>query len=406
MQRNSIDTNVSSTIESDSHRLHAIDLLRGLVMIIMALDHTRDFIHAEAFTGDPLNLQTTTPTLYFTRWITHFCAPVFVFLSGTSAWLQGMRKTTKELSVFLLKRGLWLIVIEIVLMTLIMSFDPGYSFIILAVIWAIGISMILLGLLIWLPLPVILSIGLLIVFGHNLLGVWASAQAGPLPAAYQFLHRPGIIPMGNGHLLGNFYPFLAWTGVMLLGYCFGKVYTVVRDVKNQTKIIAITGFALILLFLVLRSINLYGDPLLWSNQKSGLYTFLSFINTQKYPPSLLFLCMTLGPSLIFLAYAGNIRNWFTKIISVYGKVPLSYYVLHFFIIHTVSAALYLQRGHSFAEGATGLPGLPFKFILPGEGYSLGVVYLIWIAVVIAFYPFCKWFSEYKRRHSKWWLSYL
>ena len=406
MQTTAIETDVSLTHGKGSHRLHAIDLLRGIVMIIMALDHTRDFIHAEAFTGDPLNLQTTTPALFFTRWITHFCAPVFVFLSGTSAWLQGARKTKKELSVFLLKRGLWLIVIEIILMSLIMSFDPGYSFIILAVIWAIGISMVLLGLLIWLPFSVIFSIGLLIVFGHNLLGFWESAQAGPFSIAYQFLHRPGVIPLSKDHLIGNFYPFLAWTGVMLLGYCFGKIYSVVRETKKQTKIIAIIGFALIVLFIVLRSTNVYGDPLLWAQQKSSLYTFFSFINTQKYPPSLLFLCMTLGPALIFLALAGNVRNWLTRIVSIYGKVPLSYYVLHFFLLHSISAFLYLQRGHSVSEGLKGAPGMPFKFILPGEGYSLGIVYLVWIAVVIALYPFCKWFSEYKQRHPRWWLSYL
>ena len=375
-------------------------------MIIMALDHTRDFFHEGAFTGDPLNLQTTTPELFFTRWITHFCAPVFVFLSGTSAWLQGARKTKKELSLFLLKRGLWLIIVEVVLMTLVMSFDPGYSFIILAVIWAIGISMVLLGLIIWLPFPLILSIGLLIVFGHNLSAFWAPKADGFYSIIYQFLHRPGIIPISKDHLLGNFYPFIAWTGVMLLGYCFGKIYTGVRDTRKQTKIISIIGVALIVLFIVLRSTNVYGDPLLWSEQKSGLYTFFSFINTQKYPPSLLFICITLGPALLFLAYAGKVRNWLVDIISVYGKVPLSYYVLHFFIIHSVSALLYLQRGHSFAEGATGLPGMPFKFIAPGEGYSLGVVYLVWMAVVILMYPFCKWFGEYKRRHSKWWLSYL
>jgi uncharacterized membrane protein len=193
---------------------------------------------------------------------------------------------------------------------------------------------------------------------------------------------------------------------MLLGYCFGKIYTVVQDAKKQTKIIALTGLALIISFIALRSTNLYGDPLVWSQQMSGLYTFFSFINTQKYPPSLLFLCMTLGPALLFLAYAGKLRNGLVNIISIYGKVPLSYYVLHFFIIHAVSALLYLQRGHSFAEGAEGVPGIPFKFIVPGEGYSLFVVYLIWITIVIALYPFCKWFSEYKRRHSKWWLSYL
>ena len=204
-------------------RIQSIDLLRGLIMIIMALDHTRDFFHHSAFTEDPLNPATTTPALYFTRWITHFCAPVFVFLSGASAWLQSRKKTKKELSIFLIKRGLWLILLEVTLITFVFSFDIHFNQIALTVIWAIGISMIILGLLVWLPLPAIFITGLLIVAGHNGLDFYEAANMNSLPAWYHLLHRPNLFDIGNNFHVFVFYPFLPWTGLMLMGYCFGKL---------------------------------------------------------------------------------------------------------------------------------------------------------------------------------------
>lgn len=390
-----------------TYRINSIDFLRGLVMVIMALDHARDFFYIDGFTGNPTDLSNTTPALFLTRWITHFCAPVFVFLAGTSIFLQGERKSKKELSAFLLKRGLWLVFVEIIIMSLILSFDPGYSFLFLQVIWATGISMIVMAMMIWLPFPVILAVGLLIVFGHNALDA-REAQAGfDPPVWYQLLHRPAFPAFTwNGHNVVVLYPFLPWIGVMLLGYCLGKLFRPSVTPVQRRKALTGIGLGVIALFILLRAFNTYGDPLPWSEQKDALFSFFSFVNTQKYPPSLLFTCMTIGPALLFLAWLGEARNWFSRVITVYGRVPFFYYILHFFLIHLLSAIFFLTRGHSFAEGAAGLPGFPFRFAVPGEGYSLGVTYLLWLGVVIALYPLCKWFSEYKRRNKKWWVSYL
>lgn len=386
-------------------RIESIDLLRGLVMIIMALDHTRDFFHHEAFTGDPLNPETTTPILYFTRWITHFCAPTFVFLSGLSAWLQSRKKTTKELSRFLITRGLWLIFLEVTVMTGMLG-DIHFSVVMLATIWAIGISMVLLGLFIWLPFRVLLLLGSIVVLGHNSLDFAEANRNGVVPLWWSFLHRPTFTPLSSNFTLGVFYPFLPWTGLMILGYCCGKLFSdTATDRRN--KILLLLGIGSLVVFVALRSIDIYGDPLHWSRQKTGFRTFLSFMNVQKYPPSLLFMCATVGAALIFLALIKNTSGRLAKIISVYGRVPLFYYVIHFYLLHIISAFFYLSRGHSVAEGMKGVPGLPFKFIIPGEGYDLWVVYTVWLVVVIGLYPLCKWYDRYKTYHKeKWWLSYL
>ncbi|MCX6317492.1 MAG: heparan-alpha-glucosaminide N-acetyltransferase domain-containing protein [Bacteroidetes bacterium] len=387
-------------------RIESIDLLRGLVMIIMALDHTRDFFHIDAMTADPLNPETTHPFLYFTRWITHFCAPVFVFLAGASAWLQRGRKTKRELSTFLLTRGLWLILIEVTLITLGITGDIGFHFIILQTIWSIGISMIIIGLMIWLPFPVILTAGLLIVLGHNTLDFAEAARKGNVPIWWNFLHSPTAVPIGGGRILGIFYPFLPWAGLMMLGYCCGKVFTSFEAPK-RSRILLWMGIGSLLLFVVLRLIDRYGDPLPWSTQRNGLYTFLSFMNVQKYPPSLLYMLATMGPAFLFLSLVKGAGGRLAEIIKVYGRVPFFYYILHFYLLNLIHIILYLAKGHSFSEGLKGVPGLPFKFAIPGEGYNLAVVYGIWIAVVIALYPLCKWFDRYKKEHrNKKWLSYL
>ncbi len=398
-------TNDPTDVGQANYRITSIDFLRGLVMIVMALDHVRDFFHITAFTNDPLDLQTTSPWLFLTRWITHYCAPVFVFLAGTSIYLQSLRKDKKQLSIFLIKRGLWLIAIEIFVMSLAFTFDITYSAIILQTIWAIGSSMVLLGLIIWLPFTSILIIGLLIILGHNLLDFYEAKQKGDFGLLYSLLHRPGFFPLWNNHFLQVFYPFLPWTGLMILGYCFGRLFNNYQS-NEKTKVLTWLGISIVIFFIVLRAINIYGDANHWSPQKSTLFTLFSFVNTVKYPPSLLFMCMTIGPAILFLAWLGNKRNRLSRIISVYGRVPFLYYILHFYLLHFLTMIAYLARGHSFAEGWKVNPNFPFKFIIPGEGYSLGIVYLIWIAVVIALYPVCKWFSNYKIKHKKWWLSYL
>jgi uncharacterized membrane protein len=376
----------------------------------MALDHTRDFFHQPAQIDDPLNFATTTPLLFLTRWITHFCAPVFVFLAGTSAFFQSSRKSKSELSKFLISRGLWLVFIEIVVVNLAVSFDPTYTAIVLQTIWSIGISMVLLGLAIWMPFSAILATGLIIVLGHNALDFYEK-QFPPdhqYNIVYSFLHRPGIYSLGGGHSLFIFYPFLSWTGLMMLGYCFGKLFTKFEAAQRR-KVLTWLGLGIILFFIALRATNLYGDAQHWSTQKNSVFTILSFIDTVKYPPSLLYMCMTIGPAILFIAWWGNIKNGVTKFITVYGRVPFFYYVLHFTWIHVLATAAFFMRGHGFAEATQNPGGAPFPpphFTVPGEGYSLWIVYLIWVFVFVSLYPLCKWFSEYKQTHKQWWLSYL
>ncbi|HUQ67501.1 MAG TPA: heparan-alpha-glucosaminide N-acetyltransferase domain-containing protein [Flavitalea sp.] len=385
------------------NRINSIDLLRGIVMIIMALDHTRDYFHSQALLDDPLNLQTTTPALFATRWITHLCAPTFVFLSGTSAYLQSMRKPKKQLSAFLITRGLWLILLEMLIMTLGITFDIHYHLIILQTIWAIGISMVLLGIVIWLPFTAIFICGLIIVLAHNSLDFYETSQGKNFPFFYSILHTQGMYPFGD-RILQIFYPFLPWAGTIMLGYCFGKYY--LHDIMNRNKRSILLGCGLILFFIILRFSNMYGDPIKWKVQPTLLYSFFSFISTEKYPPSLLYLCMTIGISLVLLGLIGNVKNKFADAITVYGRVPLFYYIIHFYILHLLSMLLFFYNGHSYEEGAKGAVDVPFKFLVPGEGFGLAGVYLVWLLVVTGLYPLCKWYSEYKRTHNKWWVSYV
>jgi len=385
-------------------RVKSVDLLRGLVMIIMALDHTRDFFHHAAFTQNPLDPATTTPALYFTRWITHFCAPTFVFLSGASAWFQSLKKTKKELSLFLVKRGVWLILLEITLINFVFSFDIQFSGVALEVIWAIGISMVILGLLIWLPFPVILIVGLLIVAGHNSLDLYEAKNTNNLSLVYHLVHRLSVFNLGNFQLL-VFYPFLAWTGLMVLGYCFGRLLTSTEG-EEQKKILLWMGAGIIAVFIGLRLLDKYGDPDVLTATTKPLDSLYVFLNTNKYPPSLLFMCMTIGPSILFIAFFQNAGGRIARIISVYGRVPFFYFVLHFTLIHVVSMIFFLARGHSVKEGLNNDVMVP-NFIKPGEGTSLFVVYLLWLTIVVVLYPLCRWYDRYKQLHKeKWWLSYL
>ena len=390
-----------------SYRIDSIDLLRGLVMIIMALDHTRDFFHKAALTDDPLNLATTTRILYFTRWITHLCAPIFVFLAGAGAYFQRMRKNKKQLSAFLIKRGLWLVLIEIFVIGFAFSFDAHYTIIGLQTIWSIAISMIILGLMIWLPFNAILITGLVIVLGHNALDFFEKTLKASPGWWYDLLHHQGFYPLWDNHSLLILYPFLSWSGLMMLGYCFGKLFVKYEEVQRK-RILLWLGLGVIAFFIVLRYVNKYGDPDPWSTQRNAGVTCLSFMNVHKYPPSLLYMCATVGIGILFLAVVGHKKNWFTRFITVYGRVPFLYYVLHFFLIHLISAICFLARGHSYAEGLKMHPEvMPAKFIAAGEGYSLFAVYIIWICIVVSLYPVCKWFSEHKQNNKgKWWLSYL
>jgi len=390
-------------------RIQSIDILRGIAMVVMALDHVRDYFHIYAWTDDPLNLETTTPALYFTRYITHFCAPTFVFLSGVSIYLQSLRKTKPELSVFLIKRGLWLIFVELVIVSFAWSFNPAFERFPLGVIWAIGVSMFILGFLIRLPYKVILGLGLLIVFGHNLLdfreaepgfdgGFFMDLLHSSKWASYQFI--------GDSNLIIA-YPFLPWLGLMTVGYCTGKLFSPEFEPARRKKLLTQMGIGLLVLFIVLRSINIYGDPVKWSQQKDGLYTFFSFINIHKYPPSLLYMCVTIGFLLLLLPHLEKLENRFTQIMVVFGRTAFFYYILHLYLIHALAMISFYIHGHTLEKIAEGESVFKWKFVVPGEGFGLLGVYLIWIFVILCLYPLCKWYDNYKTNNKeKWWLSYL
>lgn len=389
-------------------RIESIDILRGVVMIIMALDHTRDFFHTSAWTDDPLNLQTTSVALFFTRWITHFCAPIFVFLSGVSIYLQGLKKTKTALSLFLIKRGLWLIFFEIIIVNFGTTFDPNFNSFYLVVVGAIGISMLCMGLLIYLPFNFILGIGLLVVFGHNLLDFIESSPNFKPNFWWDLLHRGSgaTYPILPNHSLVILYPFVPWTGLMILGYCSGTFFTSKFSIVQRQKLFYRLGTALIVFFIVVRFINIYGDPYAWSIQKNGLFTLLSFIKVHKYPPSLMFMSVTIGFAFLFLAFIEQFKNRITDTFQIYGRTALFYYAVHWYVLHIVSLICFVLRGHSMEEG-TQFVEIPFRYLIPGEGFSLPIVYFVWLSVVIFMYPLCKWYDKYKTNNKqKWWLSYL
>jgi uncharacterized membrane protein len=388
----------------NTYRVESIDLLRGLIMVIMALDHIRDYFHAGAFQYSPTDLTKTNTILFFTRWITHFCAPVFMLLSGTSAYLVGKRKGKKELSRFLLTRGLWLILLEFTIIKFGWSFNINYSMIFVIVIWALGISMIILAGLIQLPLKWILVIGLVLAFGHNLLDPLRVAGNGAGAVLWSFLHQPNFLSFNSFNVFVA-YPIIPWCGVMALGYCLGKLYEKEVDAAKRKKWLLQMGIAAIVLFIVLRYINVYGDPSRWAQQSSGRFTFLSFLNTSKYPPSLLYLLMTLGPSLVFLALTENSRSWFADQIKVIGRVPFFYYLAHIYLFHLV--ALFATYFCGFHPGDMILNSfVTNEPQLQGYGFSLGVTYAVWIGNVLLLYLLCRWYDKYKRTHTHWWLSYL
>lgn len=397
----------ASVTTEPKRRIESIDILRGLVMLIMALDHVRDFFHYGH--PEPTDLAVTTPILFFTRWITHFCAPAFVFLSGTSAYLAGTRRTKSQFSSFLIKRGLWLIAVELVIITFAITLNPLYNVLILQVIWAIGGSMILLGLLIWFraSLTLIGILGAIIFFGHNIFDiVKIHAINDTFPGKLLF----------SGHGFGTFWPIapkrgfilayalVPWAGVMLIGYVFGSLYKSSVDAVKRRKILLYSGLFLLAIFLVLRFFNIYGDPAPWSVQKTTALSIISFFNVTKYPCSLLYLGMTIGASLVMLSLFENVKNKFTSILIVYGNVPFFYYVVHWYLIKVLNVTAFFAMGFKTSQIVS--PNLPLLFQPADFGVNLLGVYLIWFLVIAILYLPCRWYSKYKKTHHQWWLSYM
>jgi uncharacterized membrane protein len=391
---------------TEKPRIATIDIIRGIVMIVMALDHTRDFYHSDVAVFDPTDLTKTNPILFFTRWITHFCAPTFVFLSGMSAFISKQRKTTKELSLFLLSRGLWLIFLEFTVVRLGITFNLYYDFVIFQVIWVIGASMIVLAALVYLPQRLILATGLVLVFGHNLFDLIPLQPTDSGYVAWAILQQAGAASFAPGNFTQIVYPLIPWLGIMLTGYGMGFLYRKNFDSVRRKKILFNAGLAAIVLFIALRFINLYGDPKLWSAQKNAVFTLMSFLNVTKYPVSLLYTLMTLGPVLLIMAWMENVKTNFLEPARIVGRVPLFYYILHFYLIHFTALCVFMiTSGTSLSELNFHFP-TTFGGIPPGVGHSLGWVYVAWISIVIALYPLCKWYHHYKSTHHQWWLGYL
>jgi uncharacterized membrane protein len=375
-------------------------------MIIMALDHTRDYFNADAFLYDPLDLSKTTVLLFFTRWITHFCAPIFILLAGTSAFISGQRKTKKELAVFLVKRGLWLIFLELTIVNFSWFFNIHFTFILLAVIWTLGVCMICLAGLIFLPRKIILIIGIILTAGHNLLDHTHFRGNNFMGVMWGFLHEQEFFNEGRYNILFA-YPLLPWIGVMALGYCLGELFSTGYDANKRKRLLLTIGSCSLLMFIILRCINIYGNLLPWTGQPSPVFSFLSFINITKYPPSLDYILLTEGAALIFLAFTENISNGLSKFISVYGRVPMFYYLLHIYLIHLIALIAAVLSGFQWKAMTSFNTWVTNSQQLKGYGFSLGVVYLVWISVVLLLYPLCKWYDRYKSNHrDKWWLSYL
>jgi len=389
-----------------SKRVESIDLLRGTVMIIMAIDHVRDYFHSGAFQFSPTDLSKTSVFLFFTRLITHYCAPVFVFLAGVSAHLYGVKRTRAELSFFLLTRGIWLALAEMGIITLEQTFNPGYPMFNLQVIWAIGISMIVLSALVYLDRRIILAIALLLVVGHNLLDTVHVPGDGLGAFLWSLCHEVGTFTFGPLTFFVH-YPVIPWIGIMAAGYCLGHIYTPGFAREKRKTILLWLGFGSLAVFLLLRLSNVYGDASHWSVQKNTVFTFLSILNVTKYPPSLLYALMTLGPAFLFLAVSERPLNKLTSKIAVFGRVPMFYYIVHLFLIHLFAVAGAALSGYHASDMilTTRLNSSPE---LNGYGFNLATVYAVWAVLIVILYPICRWFDRYKRKYQgqKWWLSYL
>jgi len=386
----------------EKNRIKNLDILKGFVMILMALDHTRDYFHADSFVFDPTNIDKSNILIFLTRWVTHFCAPAFSMLAGVSAFIMGQKKTKAELSAFLLKRGLWLVFIELTVVNFAWFFDISFGTIGLITIWSLGVSMIVLSALVYLPLGGILAFSIALIFGHNLLD---SIHFGG-NVIWAILHEFYFYDFNNGFTFFVGYPLIPWIAVMSLGYCFGALYKKEVEPSKRSNILNFIGISAVLLFLVLRAFNLYGNPDYWAVQQTLEKSIMSFLNVEKYPPSLLYLLITLGLSLLFLANSEKLKGKIVDFFSTFGRVPFFFYIIHIYVIHF--AAIFAAGFTGFGWTAMFLDGwVGSSENLYGYGFSLGITYLVWILMIAITYPICKKFDTYKQNNrEKWWLSYL
>ncbi|MRS62746.1 DUF1624 domain-containing protein [Larkinella terrae] len=378
------------------NRIASIDLLKGLVMVLMALDHTRDYFHQSSSVLDITDPAHATWPVYLTRWITHFCAPTFSFLAGLSAYFSGRRKTKSELSGFLLKRGLWLVFLEVTVIAFAWYFDVQFRNIDLAVIWCLGISMIFLAAFVYLPKNLILILSCLMICGHNLLDtVHFEGNAW-----WSIVHELSSVKLSETHTLNIVYPIVPWIGVMALGYYFGNFY---NASINRKKLFNAIGISALVLFVLIRSTNVYGDLAPWKPYETASQTIMSFLNVTKYPPSFLYLLVTLSGAFLFLANSEKWRGRVVDFFCVFGRVPFFYYILHLYLIRVLALLTAELTGYGWEL----MVQTSFDIDLKDFGFNLEIVYLIWIGIILLLYPICKRFDLYKQRHKEhWWLSYL
>jgi uncharacterized membrane protein len=393
-----------------SARIRSIDALRGVIMILMALDHVRDYTSSAAMSFSPTDLSRTTAALFFTRWITHFCAPVFAFTAGAGAffWLHRSRRTRGQLSRFLLTRGLWLMLVEVTILRFIFFFQWQIrgGFFILTVLWMLGLSMVILAALIHLPGKLLLVLSLVVIAGHNLLDPIQAQQFGRAAWLWEILHQQGLFLIGSGSFLVA-YPLLPWVAVMAVGFCFGRV--LLWEPERRQRFLLRLGLALSALFVLLRAWNHYGDPFHWSTLATHLFTFLSFLNTTKYPPSLAFLLMTLGPAQIALSQFDRWQFSTSHPFIVFGRVPFFFFLFHLAVGHLLAVILEAIRfgPHLFVIIPPPSLGGAREQFPPSFGFSLPVVYAAWLVVILISYPVCRWYADLKRRRPDlWYLSYL
>lgn len=384
-------------------RNESIDFMRGLVMIIMALDHVRDLLHVNSLTQSPTDLNTTTAALFFTRWITYLCAPTFVFLSGTAAFLSMQNKEDLSASrFFLFTRGLWLVVLEFTVVNFGIWFDVKFSFLIFEVIAAIGFGFMILGLLLGLPARFLGLAGIIILIFHNLILIAPVADASLPAKLLSALWTPGVFPYSESKLFFVGYPPVPWLGIMLVGFGAGHYFTLGE--YKQRVIFFRSGLVALSLFIILRAVNIYGDPVKWAAQKTPLFTALSFLNVTKYPPSLQFCLLFLGIMLLLISLVQGFSNKWTVFVCVYGKVPMFYFLVHWYIIHPLVFLMVFLQGFKRSDMVF---GTNFGRPQTGSGIELWAVYIIWASVVLLMYPLCKWYGRYKVQHKdKNWLRYI
>lgn len=399
----------TATLASDrrAYRMSSLDILRGLVIVVMALDHVRDFVMSAAV-QDPTADPAASPLLFATRWITHFCAPTFVFLAGTSAGLMASRRSPAELASFLLTRGLWLLVLEVLVISITWSFAPtgvaefgGQTYIALQVIWVIGASMVILAGAQFLGRRTCLAIGAAIIVGHNLLdAVWpAASTTGSTAAVWAVLHARQAYEVGQFRVFFS-YPLLPWIGVMFVGYGAAGLFELPEQRRNE--LLVRIGLGLVIAFVLIRALNVYGDPQPWESDPSSIAaSVMSFLATTKYPPSLLYVLMTLGPAAIACAFVDRLYGPIRNVLMTFGRAPLAFYIAHLYLIHAAAILLGIAQGFSAEQFLT-----HYRFFPKGFGVGLLGVYLIWIAVVLILYPLCRWVAGVKARRQDWWLSYV